>query len=57
MVLELLLSLLHMLYFPFSDGYNLSSTSDHNVYFVRNNILGLPVKFTGDYFGRPAEPT
>ena len=48
------------LYFPFNDGYNISSTSDHNVYFVRNNILGLPVKFTGevfDYFGRSAEPT
>ena len=48
------------LYFPFNDGYNISSTSDHNVYFIRNNILGHPVKFTGsvfDYFGKPAEPT
>ena len=48
------------LYFPFNDGYNVSSTSDHNVYFIRNNILGHPVKFTGaafDYFGKPAEPT
>ena len=47
------------LYFPFNDGYNISSTSDHNVYFVRNNILGRPVKFTGavfDYFGKPTEP-
>ena len=44
------------LYFPFSDGYNIS-TSDHNVYFITNNILGHPVKFIGavfDYFGRPA---
>ena len=48
------------LYFPFTDGYNISSTSDHNVYFIRNNILGHPVKFTSavfDYFGKPAEPT
>ena len=48
------------LYFPFNDGYDISSTSDHNVYFIRNNILGHPVKFTGavfDYFGKPAEPT
>ena len=48
------------LYFPFHDCYNISSTSDHNVYFIRNNILGHPVKFTGsvfDYFGKPAEPT
>ena len=48
------------LYFPFNDGYNISSTSDHNVYFIRNNVLGLPVKFAGavfDYFGKPAEPT
>ena len=48
------------LYFPFSDGYSISSTSDCNFYFVRNNILGHPVKFTGavfDYFGKPTEPT
>ena len=48
------------LYFPFSDGYSITSTSDHNVYFVRNHILGHPVKFTGavfDYFGKPTEPT
>ena len=48
------------LYFPFNDGYNISSTADHNVYFVRNNILGHPVKFTGavfDYLGKPTEPT
>ena len=48
------------LYFPFNDCYNISSTSDDNVYFVRNNILGHPVKFKGivlDYFGESAEPT
>ena len=48
------------LYFPFNNGYNISSTSDNNVYFIRNNILGRPVKFAGavfDYFGKPAEPT
>ena len=48
------------LYFPFNDGYNISSTSDHNVYFVRNNILGHELKFTGavfDYFGKLTEPT
>ena len=48
------------LYFPFNDGYNMSSTSDHNVYFIANNILGHPVKFTAatfGYFGKPAEPT
>ena len=47
------------LYFPFNDGHNISSTSDYNVYFIRNNILGHPVKFTGavfDYFGKPTEP-
>ena len=47
------------LYFPFNDGYNISSTSDYHVYFVRNNILGHPVKFTGavfDYIGKPTEP-
>ena len=48
------------LYFPFNDGYNISSISDPNVYFVKNNILGHPVKFTGavfDYFGKPTVPT
>ena len=47
------------LYFPFSDGYNISSASNYNVYFVKNNILGHPVKFTGavfDYLGKPTEP-
>ena len=50
------------LYFPFNDGYDISSTSKHkhklhNVYFVRNSIG--QVTFTGavfDYFGRPAQP-
>ena len=44
------------LYFPFSDGYSISSTSHNHVYFVRNNILGYPLKFTGavfDYFMKP----
>ena len=50
------------LYFPFNDGYNIpaSDLTDHNVYLVKNNILGQPVKFTGavfDYFGKLAEPT
>ena len=49
------------LYFPFSDAYIISSIShNYNVYFVRNNILGYEVKFTGavfDYFGRPTIPT
>ena len=48
------------LYFRFNNGCNISSTSDHNVYFIRNNVLGHPVKFKGnvfDYFGKPAEPT
>ena len=49
------------LYFPFNDAYIISSIShDYNVYFVRNNILGRKVKFTGavfDYFGRPTIPT
>ena len=48
------------LYFPFNDGYNISSTSDHNIYFVRNNVLGHEVKFTGavfDHYGKPTVPT
>ena len=48
------------LYFPFNDGYNISSPSNHNVYFITNNVLGYPVKFTCalfDYFGKLAEPT
>ena len=45
------------LYFPFNDGYNISSPSEHNKYFVRNSILGQ-LKFTGavfDYFGKPTQ--
>ena len=48
------------LYFPYNEGYNISSPSKHNTYFVRNNILGYQVKFTGavfDYFGKLANPT
>ena len=48
------------LYFPYNEGYKISSASKHNTYFVRNNILGQEVKFTGavfDYFGKPTEPT
>ena len=48
------------LYFPFNDGYNISSPSNYNVYFITNNVLGYPVKFTSavfDYFGKLAEPT
>ena len=48
------------LYFPFSDGYNISATTDRKIYFVRNNILGHPMRFTGavfDYFGKPTQPT
>ena len=44
------------LYVPFNDGYNISSTSDHNVYFI---TLGHPVQFTAatfGYFGKFAEP-
>ena len=47
------------LYFPFNDGYN-KTISNCNVYFIKNNILGYPVKFAGnvfDYFKKPAEPT
>ena len=48
------------LYFPFNAGYIISTTSDHNAYFVTNSILRYPVKFTGNvfgYFGKPTEPT
>ena len=48
------------LYFPFSDGVNIPSCPDHNIYFVKNIILGHPVKFTGaiiDHFGKPTVPT
>ena len=48
------------LYFPYNEGYNISSASKHNTYFIRNNILGHQVKFTAavfDYFEKLAEPT
>ena len=48
------------LYFPYNEGYNISSASKYNTYYIRNNILGQEVKFTGavfDYFGKPTEPT
>ena len=44
------------LYFPYSIGFNITPYT----YFVRNNILGHQVMFTGavfDYFGKPTEPT
>ena len=48
------------LYFPFSDSYIISSIPHYKVYFVKNNILGHEVKFTGavfDHFGKPTVPT
>ena len=48
------------LYFPYNEGYNTSSASKYNTYFIRNNILGQEVKFTGavfDYFGQLTNPT
>ena len=49
------------LYFPYNEGYDVSSTSKrNNAYFIKDNILGHQVKFTGavfDYFGKLAEPT
>ena len=47
------------LYFPYNEGYSISSASKPNTYFIRNNILGQEVKFTGavfDYFGKLANP-
>ena len=47
------------LYFPYNEGHNISPTTRPNTYFIKNNILGLRVKFNGavfDYFGKPAEP-
>ena len=44
------------LYFPYSVGFMISP----DAYFIKNNILGLQVLFTGavfDYFGMPTEPT
>ena len=48
------------LYFINSEGVNASHNSDHNIYFVKNNVLGRKILFNGavfDYFGKPAEPT
>ena len=48
------------LYFPNNDGVNISSNSDHNIYYIKNNILGHEVKFNGatfDYFGKPSVPS
>ena len=48
------------LYFPYNEGHNILSTSNPNTYYIKNNILGHQVRFTGavfDYFGKPAEPT
>ena len=48
------------LYFPYNEGCSISSASKPNTYYIRDNILGHQVKFTGavfDYFGKLAEPT
>ena len=48
------------LYFPNNDGGNISSNSDHNIYYIKNNILGHDMIFAGstfDYFGNPSIPT
>ena len=48
------------LYFPYNEGYNISSTTNPNTYFIRNNILGQEIKFTGavlGFFGKLTEPT
>ncbi|XP_065889553.1 uncharacterized protein [Dysidea avara] len=48
------------LYFPNSDGVNISSNSDHNIYYIKNNILGHDVKFNGvllDFFEKKAAPS
>ena len=47
----------HELRLYFND---MSSNSDHNIYFIKSNILGHEVKFNGatfDYFGKPAGST
>ena len=44
------------LYFPYSIGFSTS----YGTYFVKNNILGNQIMFTGavfDYFEKPTEPT
>jgi len=48
------------LYFPNNGGVNISSNSDHNIYYIKNNILGHEVKFNGatfDYFGKHSIPS
>ena len=48
------------LYFPYNEGCNISSASKPNTYYIRRNILGQEVKFTGavfDYFGKLSDPT
>ncbi|XP_065890563.1 uncharacterized protein [Dysidea avara] len=46
--------------FPNTDGVNISSNSDHNIYYINNNILGHEVKFKGvllDFFEKKAAPS
>ena len=48
------------LYFPYNEGRNISSASKYNTYYIRNNILGQEVKFTGavfGHFGKLTDPT
>ena len=48
------------LYFQNNDGVNISFDSDHNIYYVKNNILGHEVTFAGstfDYFDKPSVPS
>ena len=48
------------LYFPNNDGVNISSNADYNIYYMKNNILGHDVIFSGatfDYFGKPTIPS
>ena len=48
------------LYFPNNDGVNISSNSDYNSYYIKNNILGHDVIFAGstvDHFGKPSKPS
>ena len=46
------------LYFPYNEGYNISNSSDYNVYFVKSSSFGQ-LKFAGsvfDLFGKPTQP-
>ncbi|XP_065890786.1 uncharacterized protein [Dysidea avara] len=48
------------LYFPNNDGGDISSNSDHNIYYIKSNILGHEVKFNGvllDFFEKKAAPS